>query len=95
MCLVGVPGGDVGFPYIWRNILIRTNETMAFEGPVFLANKIGKIMIKLYTIDGIKFNISFQFGVNWTRIGGVISVPVYYSSDSFMYNYEFNAKICF
>ena len=75
MCLVGVPGGDVGFPYIWRNILIRTNETMAFEGPVFLANKIGKIMIKLYTIGCITFNLSFQFGVNRTRTGGVTGIP--------------------
>ena len=48
---------------------------MAFEGPVFLANKIGKIMRKLYMIDCITFNLSFQFGVNRTRISGVIGVP--------------------
>ena len=48
---------------------------MAFHGPVYSANKLGKNVIKIYMIECIAFNLSFQFGANWIRIGGVIDVP--------------------
>jgi len=51
---------------------------MAFEGPVFLANKIGKIMRKINMIDCIQYGLCFQFQANWTRLGGVINVWVWF-----------------
>jgi len=48
---------------------------MAFHGPVYSTNKIGKNMGNLYMIECIQYELSFYFGANWTRIGGVIGVP--------------------